>query len=227
MSATAGVANREAVGSSGPWSMYPRSLLWGQGTSVRASQWIGYKAERAEISSSQGVLQPRSPASCAEGSSVKGLFSCCGWCTALWLRDRDVSVARSPTVLFPPRGGEGVGLTHILNMQANRRNVTRSCFSTVSLERFLLAPVMSQSMFLLSNTSADLGMGSFYSWADLKMWLPFTHEFPEERKRTELLFQAALPREGVASPSQICACLLLLAPYNNSLQESRKMMWSV
>lgn len=83
---------------------------------------------------------------------------------------------------------------------------------------------MTQSMFLLSNTSADLGTGSFYSWTDLKALLPFTCEFPEERKQTELLFPAALPREGVASPSQICACLLLLAPYNNSLQGSGKVM---
>lgn len=55
-------------------------------------------------------------------------------------------------------------------------------------------------MFLLSNTSADLGTGSFYSWTDLKVLLPLTPEFPEEGKQTELLFPAVLPREGIASP---------------------------
>lgn len=86
---------------------------------------------------------------------------------------------------------------------------------------------MSQSMFLLSNTSADLGTGSFYSWTDLKVLLPLTPEFPEERKQTELLFPAVLPRGGIASPSRIGARLLLLAPYSNSLQGPGRAMGNV
>lgn len=55
-------------------------------------------------------------------------------------------------------------------------------------QKVFLAPVMSQFMFLHSNTSADLDKGSFYSWTDLKVLLPFMHELPEERKQTEQLF---------------------------------------
>lgn len=40
----------------------------------------------------------------------------------------------SPTVLFPPRGGEGVGLIHVLSMQANSQKKCYSpCFSIRSL----------------------------------------------------------------------------------------------
>lgn len=88
--ATVVVSNREPVGSSRPWTVYPWSCLWGQGTVGRPNQWVQYKDEWAEICLSQGELQPRCPASCAEGSPTRGLLSSCGWCTALWLRDRDV-----------------------------------------------------------------------------------------------------------------------------------------
>lgn len=73
-------------------------------------------------------------------------------------------MTQSPTVLFPPRGGEEVGLIHILSIQANSEKKYYSpCFSIKSLQyplasvmRFLLAPVMSQSISLFSDTSADL-----------------------------------------------------------------------
>lgn len=126
---------------------------------------------------------------------------CWDWWPALWLRGVGPWGGTGSSRAVPCRAAEGVELIHMRSMQANRQRKHYSpCFSIRS-QLCLLKGFSDESvLFFLSTTSADWGMESFYSWSE---GVVYCHPWVPQGKgtQTEQLFPAALPREGVASPS--------------------------